>query len=86
MTTAFGLAETFTTPEVIQFSSDVARAAEFNERLWLVETLRVPRKGPHIHVDLQLDGYRIGFAFIDSARQDHELDPIASGQRATITL
>jgi hypothetical protein len=86
MTTTCDLAETFTTPEVILFSGDVARAAEFYKTLGFAETFRVPREGPPIHVDLQLDGYKIGFASIESARQDHGLDPVTSGQRATITL
>jgi uncharacterized glyoxalase superfamily protein PhnB len=76
----------FTAPEVILFSADVERAAEFYKRLGFAETFRVPEEGTPIHVDLQLDGYKIGFASIDSARQDHGLNPVASGQRATITL
>jgi catechol 2,3-dioxygenase-like lactoylglutathione lyase family enzyme len=86
MTTTGDLAGTFTTPEVILFSRDVERAAEFYKRFGFAETFRVPQEGPPIHVDLQLDGYKIGFASIDSAREDHGLDPVASGQRATITL
>ena len=76
----------FTAPEVILFSGDVERAAAFYERLGFEVTFRVPQEGTPIHVDLQLDGYKIGFASLDSARQDHGLDPVASGQRATITL
>jgi glyoxylase I family protein len=79
-------AVTFTAPEVILFSGDVERAAEFYQRLGFAETFRVPQEGPPVHVDLQLDGCKIGFASIDSARQDHGLDPVASGQRATVTL
>jgi hypothetical protein len=50
------------------------------------ETFRIPQEGAPVHVDLQLDDYKIGFASVDSARQDHGLNPVASGQRATITL
>ena len=77
---------TFTAPETILFSGDVERAAGFYKQLGFTETFRVPQEGTPIHVDLQLDGYKIGFASIDSARQDHGLDPATSGQRATITL
>ena len=77
---------TFTAPEVILFSGDVERAAEFYKRLGFAETFRVPQDGAPIHVDLQLDGYKIGFASVNSARQDHGLNPVTSGQRATITL
>jgi catechol 2,3-dioxygenase-like lactoylglutathione lyase family enzyme len=77
---------TFIAPEVILFSSDVERAAGFYKQLGFAETFRVPQEGTPIHVDLQLDGYKIGFASIDSARHDHGLDPVTSGQRATLTL
>ena len=65
----------FATPEVILFSSDVERACAFYRRLGFQETFRVPEHGAPIHVDLSLDGYKIGFASFASARQ-----------RATITL
>src|ERR1700753_1038898 len=79
-------AVTFTAPEVFVFGVDVERAAEFYQRLGFVETFRVPQEGTPIHVDLQLDGYKIGFASGDSARRDHGLDPATMGQRATVTL
>jgi hypothetical protein len=37
-------------------------------------------------VDLVLDGYRIGFSTVESSRDDHGLDPIATGQRAAVIL
>jgi catechol 2,3-dioxygenase-like lactoylglutathione lyase family enzyme len=76
----------FKRPQIILFSADVERAAAFYQRLGFTETFRVPRQGAPIHVDVELDGYKIGFASIDSARQDHGLNPVESGQRATVTL
>jgi len=76
----------FATPEVILFSSDVERACAFYRRLGFQETFRVPEHGAPIHVDLSLDGYKIGFASFASARQDHGLEPATARQRATITL
>ncbi|UYM06226.1 VOC family protein [Solicola gregarius] len=76
----------FREPEVILFSADVERAAAFYRRLGFREVFRVPPAGTPIHVDLELDGYRIGFASIGSARHDHGLDPVVGGQRATVTL
>lgn len=73
-------------PEVILFSADVERTAAFYKRLGFVERFRVPEEGTPLHVDLELDGYRIGFASLESSRQDHGLRPAAVGQRATITL
>ena len=77
---------TFSNPQVILFSADVERACAFYRRLGFQETFRVPRDGPPIHADLVLDGYKIGVASIVSSREHHGLDPVTTGQRATITL
>ncbi len=51
-----------------------------------VETFRTPGEGEPIHVDLALDGYKVGIAAGDSTRDDHGLDPITTGQRAAVIL
>lgn len=79
-------AATVTRPQVILFSADVDRAAAFYRALGFEETFPVPPQGPPIHVDLTLDGDTIGFASVASSRQDHGLDPVTTGQRATVTL
>ena len=76
----------FRTPEVILFSEDVERAASFYSSLGFVETFRVPVEGDPIHVDLTLDGYKIGIASVASSREDHGLDPVPAGQRAAVIL
>ncbi|MEU9825232.1 VOC family protein [Micromonospora chersina] len=76
----------FRTPQVILFSEDVSRAAAFYAGLGFTEAFRVPAEGPPIHVDLTLDGYRIGIASVASTRDDHGLDPVPSGQRAAVVL
>ncbi|MFE9689535.1 VOC family protein [Micromonospora sp. NPDC005806] len=76
----------FRTPQVILFSEDVTRAAAFYAGLGFTETFRVPTEGEPIHVDLVLDGYRIGIASVASTRDDHGLDPVPSGQRAAVIL
>lgn len=76
----------FRTPQVILFSADVERAAAFYVSLGFVETFRVPTDGEPIHVDLLLDGYKLGIASLDSTREDHGLDPVAEGQRAAVIL
>ncbi|GAA1413391.1 hypothetical protein AUR04nite_31260 [Glutamicibacter uratoxydans] len=73
-------------PQTILFSADVDRSANFYRLLGFTEVFRVPTEGTPIHIDMELDGYRIGFALIDSARTDHGLNPVDEGQRATITL
>jgi glyoxylase I family protein len=76
----------FPTPQVILFSQDVSRAAAFYSRLGFAETFRVPTDGEPIHVDLSLDGYKIGIASVASTRDDHGLDPVPQGQRAAVIL
>lgn len=76
----------FREPQVILFSDDLPRVLEFYSRLGFTETFRVPEEGDPIHVDLALDGYRIGLATIASSRDDHGLNPATDGQRACIVL
>jgi glyoxylase I family protein len=76
----------FRSPQVILFSQDVERAAAFYSGLGFAETFRVPTDGEPIHVDLELDGYKLGIASVDSTRDDHGLDPVAHGQRAAVIL
>lgn len=77
---------TFRSPQVILFSDDLPRAAAFYECLGFVETFRTPVEGEPIHVDLALDGYKIGIAAGNSTRDDHGLHPITTGQRAAVIL
>ena len=77
---------TFRTPQIILFSEDVPRAVRFYSRLGFTETFRVPIEGDPIHVDLILDGYKIGIASVASTRDDHGLDPVPEGQRAAVIL
>jgi glyoxylase I family protein len=76
----------FRDPQVILFSEDVPRAVAFYSTLGFTETFRVPTEGDPIHVDLVLDGYKIGIASVASTRADHGLDPIGEGQRAAVVL
>lgn len=76
----------FQSPQVILFSDNVTRAAAFYSDLGFTETFRVPTEGDPIHVDLILDGYKIGIASVASSRDDHGLEPIPEGQRAAVIL
>ena len=76
----------FRTPQVILFSQNLPRAVAFYSSLGFEETFRVPIEGDPIHVDLALDGYKIGIASVASTRNDHGLDPVPEGQRAAIIL
>lgn len=77
---------TFRDPQVILFSENLPRAVAFYSSLGFKETFRVPTEGEPIHVDLDLNGYKIGIASVASTRDDHGLDPVAEGQRAAVIL
>ena len=76
----------FHDPQVILFSDDLPRAVRFYQRLGFEQTFRTPPDGDPIHVDLRLGGYTIGIATGESSRSDHGLDPVVSGQRATVVV
>jgi Predicted enzyme related to lactoylglutathione lyase len=76
----------FRTPQVLLFSPNLPRAVAFYASLGFSESFRVPTEGEPIHVDLTLDGYKIGIASVASTRNDHGLDPVPEGQRAAIIL
>jgi catechol 2,3-dioxygenase-like lactoylglutathione lyase family enzyme len=76
----------FATPQIVLFSRDLARAAEFYRALGFEEVFRTPSEGTPIHIDVALDGYRLGLASEASTRDDHGLDPVVSGQRAAVIL
>lgn len=77
---------TFRTPQVVLFSKDLARAAAFYTAIGFEEVFRTPTAGEPIHVDLVLDGYRLGLAGAASVRDDHGLEPVVAGQRAAVIL
>jgi catechol 2,3-dioxygenase-like lactoylglutathione lyase family enzyme len=78
----------FSTPQVNIYSQDVLRAVEFYRRAGFRETFRTPREGTPIHVELELDGFKLGIASAASAAADHglELDLDGPGRRMEITL
>ncbi|MEV6845832.1 VOC family protein [Actinoplanes sp. NPDC051411] len=76
----------FQEPQLILFSDDVTRITQFYEKLGFTEAFRVPAEGEPIHVDLTLDGYKIGFSSVDSTRDDHGLDPVSGVQHTAVVL
>lgn len=76
----------FRKPQVILFSEDLPRAVAFYTRLGFTETFREPAHGEPVHVDLILDGYKIGIASVAATREGHGLPPAADGQRVAVIL
>lgn len=81
-----GPVSTFRTPQIVLFSRDLPRAVAFYTALGFREVFRIPAEGTPIHVDLALDGYRLGLASETSTRDDHDLAPVVEGQRAAVIL
>ena len=61
-------------PQVNIYSEDVGRSVEFYRRCGFEESFRTPPDGPPIHVELVLDGFKLGIASVASAVSDHGLD------------
>ena len=76
----------FRTPQIVLFTRDIDRAVTFYRDIGFNEVFRTPPTGTPIHVDLDLDGYRLGLATEASTRDHHGLSPVASGQRAAVIL
>lgn len=69
----------FRTPQVILLCRDLETTAVFYAAAGFTEVFRQPAEGTPIHVDLELDGYRLGLAAEGSTRDDHGLDPVVEG-------
>lgn len=76
----------FTSPQVVLFCEDVDATAAFYQRLGFVEAFRTPRQGPAKHVDVVLDGFRLGLAGHDASREDHALETNRDPRRAAVIL
>ena len=58
------------------YSRDLPRAVAFYSGLGFVETFRTPASGETVHVELKLDGFTLGIATIEAAREHHLLHTI----------
>ena len=64
----------FATPQINVYAADVMRSLAFYQALGFEETFRTPEEGDPIHVELVLDGLKVGIASAASAVGDHGLD------------
>lgn len=76
---------TFKSPMINLYSRDVARAMSFYADLGFVETFRTPPSGPPAHIELQLNGFKLGIATVEEAR-GHGLSPSGDGRWIEIVL
>ena len=68
------------------YSADVPRTVAFYARLGFTETFRTPAEGVPIHVELVLDGFKLGVADVGSARSDHGLEVTSDGRGAEVCV
>jgi catechol 2,3-dioxygenase-like lactoylglutathione lyase family enzyme len=76
----------FRTPAINIYSHDVMRLVRFYEGLGFRETFRTPKKGAAVHVEVALDGFKVGIASVEAAIADHALRPDLRGRPVEIVL
>jgi catechol 2,3-dioxygenase-like lactoylglutathione lyase family enzyme len=78
----------FSTPQVNIYAEDVLRSVAFYRSVGFEETFRTPREGTPIHVELELDDFKVGIAAATSAVADHglEIDLSKPGRGMEIVL
>ena len=76
----------YSRPQTNLYSADVARTVAFYERLGFAETFRTPSVGSPIHVELVLDGFKLGIADVVSAHRDHGLDVAPDGRGGEVCV
>ena len=76
----------FKAPQINLYSRDLSRALAFYAELGFVETFRTPATGVPVHVELKLDGFTLGIATIEAAREHHGLSPEGEGRWIEIVV
>ena len=76
----------FRTPMINLYSKDLQKALSFYESLGFAETFRTPKDGDPLKVELVLDGFCLGIATVEAARNEHGLDPKGEGRWIEIAV
>ena len=71
---------TFKSPMINLYSRDLSRMAAFYSGLGFVEAFRTPASGEPVHIELTLDGFTLGIAAMEAAREHHNLQPGGEGR------
>ncbi len=69
----------FSRPMINLYARDLPRAVAFYLDCGFAESFRTPATGAPGHVELTLDGFTLGIATVDAARDQHGLDPTGGG-------
>ncbi len=76
----------FSSPMINLYSHDLNRAAKFYRAFGFVETFRTPATGDAVHIELTLDGFKLGVAAVEAAQRDHGLHPEGEGRWIEVVL
>ncbi len=76
----------FSSPQITLYSKDVQRAMRFYGGLGFTEMFRYAPHGEPVHVELVLDGFKLGIADVAAAKADHGLSPSLDGQAIELVL
>jgi catechol 2,3-dioxygenase-like lactoylglutathione lyase family enzyme len=76
----------FRSPQTVLIVEDPAASASFYSRLGFAEMFRTPSAGPPIHIDVVLDGVRLGLAARRSVEEDHGLAATTGPGRAAVVV
>jgi catechol 2,3-dioxygenase-like lactoylglutathione lyase family enzyme len=76
----------FSAPLINLYSRDLPRAVAFYSQLGFVETFRTPASGDPTHIQLKLDGFSLGMATVEAAREHHGPRPEGEGRWIEIVL
>jgi catechol 2,3-dioxygenase-like lactoylglutathione lyase family enzyme len=77
---------TFRDPMINLYTRDLQQLAGFYEQLGFRETFRTPKQGSPVHVEVELEGFKVGIASVDAAIADHGLSPDLGGRPIELVL
>jgi catechol 2,3-dioxygenase-like lactoylglutathione lyase family enzyme len=77
---------TFQAPMINLYARDLSRAAAFYSGLGFSEVFRTPESGEPAHIELTKDGFTLGIATFEAAREQHNLRPGGEGHSIEIVL
>jgi catechol 2,3-dioxygenase-like lactoylglutathione lyase family enzyme len=77
---------TFRDPMINLYTRDLQQLVGFYEQLGFRETFRTPKEGSPVHVEVELDGFKVGIASVDAAIADHGLSPDLGGRPVELVL
>jgi len=76
----------FSAPQINLYSSDLPKALAFYASLGFAESFRTPASGAPEHVELKLDGFTLGVATVEAAKQTHGLSTGGEGRWIEIVV